>query len=123
MLVPGLRAAGDPPVPVIVPDLPEKLAWTSVNGVKEFHLHCMSVKREFPPGALSAARRLSKVSTFRVARISPDCADSPNFLARSTLTIIHGGAVMRWWSGRSRVHDTVSLDRGYGRAGECDPIA
>ena len=28
MLVPGLRAAGHPPVPVIVPDLPEKLPWT-----------------------------------------------------------------------------------------------
>src|SRR3954470_17771426 len=38
--VPGLREAGQPPVPVITPDLPEKLAWTMVDGAKEFHLHC-----------------------------------------------------------------------------------
>ena len=38
------------PVPIIVPDLPEKLPWKLVNGVKEFHLHCMPVKREFLPG-------------------------------------------------------------------------
>lgn len=50
MLVPGLRAAGGAPVPVIVPDLPEKLAWTMVDGAKEFHLHCTPVKREFLPG-------------------------------------------------------------------------
>jgi manganese oxidase len=50
MLVPGLRAAGNLAVPVIVPDLPEKLPWKLVNGAKEFHLHCMPVKREFLPG-------------------------------------------------------------------------
>jgi FtsP/CotA-like multicopper oxidase with cupredoxin domain len=49
MLVPGLRAANSPAVPVIVPDLPAKLAWTLVGGVKEFHLHCTPVKREFLP--------------------------------------------------------------------------
>ena len=38
MLVPGLIAAGNPPVPVIVPDLPEKLSWKLLNGAKEFHL-------------------------------------------------------------------------------------
>jgi manganese oxidase len=50
MLVPGLRPAGSPPAPILVPDLPEKLAWKSVGGVKEFHLHCTPVKREFLPG-------------------------------------------------------------------------
>jgi manganese oxidase len=48
-LVAGLRRAGAPPVEVTVPDLPAKLPWTMVGGVKEFHLHCMSVKREFLP--------------------------------------------------------------------------
>jgi len=48
-LVPGIRAAGQPPVAVITPDLPEKLAWTMVNGVKEFHLHCRHTRREFLP--------------------------------------------------------------------------
>jgi manganese oxidase len=48
-LVPGLRAPGQPAVPVIVPDLPEKLAGTVKSGVKEFHLHCTPVKREFLP--------------------------------------------------------------------------
>jgi hypothetical protein len=33
MLVPGRRPAGEPPPRVIVPDLPEKLAWTMVDGV------------------------------------------------------------------------------------------
>src|SRR5579859_6472701 len=47
MLVPGLVAKAAPPVPVTVPDLPQKLAWTMVRGAKEFHLHCMPVKREF----------------------------------------------------------------------------
>ena len=50
MLVPGLRTAGLPPVPITVPDLPEKLAWTMAGSVKEFHLHCTPVKREFLPG-------------------------------------------------------------------------
>lgn len=49
MLVPGLRAAGLPPVPVIVPDLPEKLAWKMVNGAKEFHLSCRHTRREVLP--------------------------------------------------------------------------
>jgi manganese oxidase len=50
MLVPGLIKVGQPPAPITVPDLPEKLPWNLVNGVKEFHLHCMPVKREFLPG-------------------------------------------------------------------------
>jgi manganese oxidase len=50
MLVPGLCAAGNPPVPVVVPDLPERLPWKLVNGAKEFHLYCTPVKREFLPG-------------------------------------------------------------------------
>jgi FtsP/CotA-like multicopper oxidase with cupredoxin domain len=50
MLVPGLRGAGLPPVPVTVPDLPEKLAWTLVDGAKEFHLYCRHIRREFLPG-------------------------------------------------------------------------
>src|SRR5438552_14746010 len=36
-LVPGRRGAGDPPPPVVTPDLP-KLPWKMVGGVKEFHL-------------------------------------------------------------------------------------
>jgi hypothetical protein len=48
-LVPGYRKTGEDPVPVITPDLPEKLAWTMVDGVKEFHLHCRHTKREFLP--------------------------------------------------------------------------
>jgi FtsP/CotA-like multicopper oxidase with cupredoxin domain len=47
-LVSGRRAAGAPPIPVEVPDLP-KLAWKMVNGVKEFHLHCKHTRREFLP--------------------------------------------------------------------------
>ena len=50
MLVPGLIKVGQHPVPITVPDLPEKLPWNLVNGVKEFHLHCTPVKREFLPG-------------------------------------------------------------------------
>src|SRR5262245_44744416 len=46
MLVPGLRPAGEPPPRVIAPDLPEKLAWTLVDGVKEFHLYCRNTRRE-----------------------------------------------------------------------------
>ena len=49
MLVPGLRGAGLPPPRVIVPDLPEKLAWKMVDGVKEFHLYCRHTRREFLP--------------------------------------------------------------------------
>jgi len=49
-LVQGLRPEVETPVPVIVPDLPEKLPWKLVAGVKEFHLHCTPVKREFLPG-------------------------------------------------------------------------
>ncbi len=48
-LVPGLRKAGDPPVPVVTPDLPERLAWTMVDGAMEFHLHCRHTRREFLP--------------------------------------------------------------------------
>jgi FtsP/CotA-like multicopper oxidase with cupredoxin domain len=49
-LVPGLRKASDPPVPVVTPDL-----WTMTptirDGVKEFHLHATPTRREFLPGA------------------------------------------------------------------------
>jgi FtsP/CotA-like multicopper oxidase with cupredoxin domain len=48
-LVPGYRKAGEPPVPVVTPDLPERLAWTMVDGAKEFHLHCRHTRREFLP--------------------------------------------------------------------------
>jgi len=50
-LVPGLRAATEPPVPVESPDLP-KLSWKMVNGAKEFHLRAEPVKRELLPGAV-----------------------------------------------------------------------
>ena len=51
MLVPGC-AAGQPPVPVITPDLDrpqDRLAWKMVDGAKEFHLHCRHTQREFLP--------------------------------------------------------------------------
>ncbi|MDB5309450.1 MAG: twin-arginine translocation signal protein [Gemmataceae bacterium] len=48
-LVPGLRGAGEPPVLVETPDLPD-LPWKMVNGAKEFHLHAQPVKRELLPG-------------------------------------------------------------------------
>jgi FtsP/CotA-like multicopper oxidase with cupredoxin domain len=48
-LVPGLIKAGEPPVRVIVPDLPERLPWKMVGGAKEFHLHCQVVKRDLLP--------------------------------------------------------------------------
>jgi FtsP/CotA-like multicopper oxidase with cupredoxin domain len=48
-LVPGLRAAGLPPVPVVTPDLP-KLPWKMKNGAKEFHLVARHTRREFLPG-------------------------------------------------------------------------
>lgn len=47
-LVPGLRGAGEPPVPITAPDL-TKLFWEMKNGVKEFHLHCKHTRREFLP--------------------------------------------------------------------------
>src|SRR5262245_56520331 len=47
-LVPGLREAGQPPVPVECPDL-EKLVAKVVDGVKEFHLRAEPVKRELLP--------------------------------------------------------------------------
>ena len=49
MLVPGLGTAGKPPVPVIVPDLSEKVPWKLVDGVKEFHLYCRHTRREVLP--------------------------------------------------------------------------
>jgi FtsP/CotA-like multicopper oxidase with cupredoxin domain len=49
-LVPGFRRAGEPPVPVNTPDLPERLPFTMKDGAKEFHLHCRHTKREFLPG-------------------------------------------------------------------------
>jgi FtsP/CotA-like multicopper oxidase with cupredoxin domain len=49
-LVPGLRGAGGPPLPVETPDL-AKLPWRMVNGVKEFHLVAQHTRREFLPGA------------------------------------------------------------------------
>jgi FtsP/CotA-like multicopper oxidase with cupredoxin domain len=48
-LLPGLRAAGLPPVPVETPDTP-RLPWKMVGGVKEFELRCTPVTREFLPG-------------------------------------------------------------------------
>lgn len=48
-LVSGYRKAGEPPVPVATPDLPEKLAWTMKGGAKEFHLYCRHTRREFLP--------------------------------------------------------------------------
>jgi FtsP/CotA-like multicopper oxidase with cupredoxin domain len=47
-LVPGVRAAGLPPVPVVTPDVPH-LEPTIQGGVKEFHLIAEPVKREFLP--------------------------------------------------------------------------
>ncbi|MFO0800545.1 MAG: copper oxidase [Gemmataceae bacterium] len=48
-LVPGLRAVGQPPVPVETPDVP-KLPHRLVGGVKEFELRCTPLRREFLPG-------------------------------------------------------------------------
>ena len=48
-LVPGLRAAMEPPVLVETPDLPQ-LPFQMVNGVKEFHLIAEPVRRELLPG-------------------------------------------------------------------------
>ena len=49
MLVPGLTQAGQPPAPVIVPDLSEKVPWKLVDGAKEFHLYCRHTRREVLP--------------------------------------------------------------------------
>src|ERR1700722_12729984 len=49
-LVPGLRAATEPPVLVETPDLPNNLSWKMVDGAKEFHLRAQPVKRELLPG-------------------------------------------------------------------------
>ncbi len=48
-LVPGLRKAGQPPVPVETPDL-AKLPFQMKDGVKEFQLHARHTRREFLPG-------------------------------------------------------------------------
>lgn len=48
-LTPGIRDSGLAPVPLTTPDLP-KLPFKIVDGVKEFHLHPMPVKRELLPG-------------------------------------------------------------------------
>lgn len=48
-LVPGLRSPADGPAPFVAPDL-DKLPWEMKNGVKEFHLVCQPVRREFLPG-------------------------------------------------------------------------
>ena len=48
-LVPGLRTADLPPVPIHTPDL-EKLEWKEVDGAKEFHLIAEPVRRELLPG-------------------------------------------------------------------------
>ncbi len=47
-LVPGFRPSGLSPVPITSPDL-DKLSYKMVNGIKEFELHCMHVRREFLP--------------------------------------------------------------------------
>lgn len=47
-LVPGLRAATLPPVPIQAPDL-KKLSWDEVDGAKEFHLTPEPVRREILP--------------------------------------------------------------------------
>ena len=47
-LVPGRRSPDLPPVLVETPDLP-KLFWEMKGGVKEFHLHCTHLRREFLP--------------------------------------------------------------------------
>lgn len=48
-LMPGLRPPNQAPVAVHTPDL-KKLDYKLVNGVKEFHLRAMAVKRELLPG-------------------------------------------------------------------------
>jgi len=48
-LVPGLRTATLPPIPIHAPDL-KKLPWKEVNGTKEFHLIAEPIRREILPG-------------------------------------------------------------------------
>lgn len=48
-LVPGLRAPGLKPVNIIAPDLPTTFGKV-IDGVREFHLRAMPVKREVLPG-------------------------------------------------------------------------
>lgn len=48
-MVPEIRKAGLPPVPVITPDGSD-LPWKMVGAVKEFHLVCEPVTKEFLPG-------------------------------------------------------------------------
>lgn len=48
-LVPGRRAPTEPPIPVVMPDLP-KLPWTMKDGVKEYRLTAEHVRRELLPG-------------------------------------------------------------------------
>ena len=48
-LVPGLLKSGGPPVPVIVPDNPDRVPFTLKDGVKEFHIYCRHTRREFLP--------------------------------------------------------------------------
>lgn len=47
-LVSGYLKPGDPPVPVVMPDL-ETLKWEEKDGVKEFHLVAEHVRREMLP--------------------------------------------------------------------------
>jgi len=47
-LVSGYRAASEPPVPVVMPDV-GKLSWEFKDGVKEFHLVAEHVRREILP--------------------------------------------------------------------------
>jgi FtsP/CotA-like multicopper oxidase with cupredoxin domain len=49
-LVPGLRKPNEPPVPVVTPDL-RRLSPEIDKGVKVFHLHASTTRREFLPGA------------------------------------------------------------------------
>ncbi len=49
-LVPGLRKAGEPPAPVVTPDL-RKLPFQMKGKIKEFHLVAQHTRREFLPGA------------------------------------------------------------------------
>lgn len=46
----GFRERGQPPVPVEMPDIPGRVPWTMVDGVKEYHLHAQVVQRELLPG-------------------------------------------------------------------------
>lgn len=46
----GFRGPGQPPVPVVMPDLPGTLPWRMVDGAKEYHLVAEVVRRELLPG-------------------------------------------------------------------------